>query len=133
MPQKIKLTGNLAVELKTIIAMTSIYCKDHHTKELDSHHGSTVCVDCNEFVKHAEQKLDRCVYGDKKPACKSCPIHCYRPEKREQARLIMRYAGPKMLFKHPILAIKHLIKSTKKFPNKIPTNLSNYHNRKRGK
>ncbi|TEW52876.1 nitrous oxide-stimulated promoter family protein [Psychromonas algicola] len=122
MRDKIKLTGNLAIELKTIIAMTDIYCRDHHsTKE---------CQSCEDFIEHAKLKLDRCVYGDKKPACKKCPIHCYKPDKREQARIIMRYSGPKMLFKHPLLAIKHLIKATKKFPATIPEGISNYHLRK---
>ena len=125
MQDKIKLTSNLAVELETIIAMTSIYCGDHHSQ--------AECQSCAEFIEHAKQKLDRCVYGDKKPACKKCPIHCYKPDKREQARIIMRYSGPKMLFKHPLLAIKHLIKATKKFPAIIPEGISNYHLRKNKK
>ena len=121
-----QLKGTLAVELKTIELMTVIYCKAHHQNGVDG-----VCDDCSAFIKHAEQKLDRCVYGELKPACKACPIHCYKPEQKEQARLIMRYSGPKMLFKHPILAIKHLIKANKPFPTKIPVGLSNYHQRKK--
>jgi len=124
MSKKIVLTANLAVELKTIIAMTSIYCRDHHKEGFED------CKTCEEFIDHAEKKLDRCVYGDNKPACKKCPIHCYKPEKREQAKLIMRYAGPKMILTHPILAIKHIIKAKKKFPKTIPTEISNYHKRK---
>ena len=116
------LTGHLAVELNTIRAMTTIYCKAHHQQ--------CVCEQCLALIKHAQQKLDRCVYGDKKPACKHCPIHCYKPQFRLQAQVVMRYAGPKMLFRHPLLAIKHLIKSTKRFPETIPTGLSNYHQRK---
>lgn len=125
MTNKIQLTGKLGVELKTIIAMTNIYCAAHHQGQ--------PCEQCADFTKHAEQKLDRCVYGEDKPACKKCPIHCYKPDKREQARLIMRFAGPKMLFKHPILAIKHLLKGMKKFPKTVPTGLSNYHLRKQNR
>lgn len=116
------LTGKLAVELRTIEVMTELYCQDHHNEN--------TCEHCRQFVAYAEQKLDRCVYGQNKPACKHCPIHCYKPEQKHQAQQIMRYSGPKMLFKHPILAIKHLIKSSKKFPEKIPTGLSNHHLRK---
>lgn len=122
MRDKIKLTGNLAIELKTIIAMTEIYCRDHHSIKEGQF--------CEDFIEHAKLKLDRCVYGDKKPACKNCPIHCYKPDTREQARIIMRYSGPKMLLKHPLFAIKHLIKATKKFPATIPKGISNYHLRK---
>ena len=42
-------------------------------------------------------------------ACKNCPVHCYKPEMREQIRIVMRWAGPRMLFYKPIAAIKHLL------------------------
>lgn len=118
----INLTGKLEVELKTIKKMTRLYCRQHH-RQID-------CERCHSFVEYAEKKLDRCVYGQDKPACKHCPIHCYKPEQKNLAKIIMRYAGPKMLIMHPILAIKHLLKSRKKFPVKVPTELSNYHLRK---
>jgi len=121
------LKKNLATEFKTIKAMTKIYCQAHHGTF------GNVCESCDSLIKHAHQKLDRCVYGDKKPACKACPIHCYRPEEKAKTQRIMRYAGPRMLFKHPILAIKHLIKAKKQFPDKIPHGLSNYHQRKKSK
>ena len=126
--QTSQLKGALAVELKTIKLMTIIYCQAHHQGCVCD---DDLCDDCAAFIKYAEQKLDRCVYGELKPACKTCPIHCYKPDQKEQARLIMRYSGPRMLMKHPILAIKHLIKANKQFPKKIPVGLSNYHQRKK--
>ena len=33
----------------------------------------------------------------------------YKPDKREAVREVMRYAGPRMLLKHPYLAIMHLL------------------------
>ena len=116
------LSGKLAVELNTIIIMTQLYCK--------AHHDTSLCQECKGLIGYAQQKLDRCVYGQDKPACKHCPIHCYKPDRRQQIQIIMRYAGPKMFFKHPILGIKHLIKSTKKFPTSIPNGLSNRQQRK---
>ncbi len=116
------LSGKLAAELKTITLMTGIYCQTHH-QDLN-------CTGCQSLISHAEKKLDRCVYGQDKPACKDCPIHCYKPIYREQTKVIMKYAGPKMLFKHPILTIIHLMKGRKKFPNKIPVGLSNQQKRK---
>ena len=46
MTNKIQLTGKLAVELKTIIAMTNIYCAAHHQGQ--------PCEQCADFIKHAE-------------------------------------------------------------------------------
>ena len=48
--------------------------------------------------------------GQKKPTCKKCPIHCYKPDMKEKMREAMRYAGPRMMWHHPIAAIRHLIR-----------------------
>lgn len=58
---------------------------------------------------YAEKRLDKCVFGEEKPACKQCPVHCYQPAKREEMKQIMRWAGPKMLWRHPILTLHHFI------------------------
>ncbi|MGF1754879.1 nitrous oxide-stimulated promoter family protein [Vibrio makurazakiensis] len=116
------LIGELATEYKTVIAMVHIYCADHHgTKEL--------CNDCRELLEYAETKLDRCPYGQAKPTCNKCPIYCYKPEPKEQMRLVMRYAGPRMLPKHPILAIRHLIHERRAIPEKPIKHASNRHQR----
>lgn len=81
--------------------MVGIYCKDHHGTR------NELCGDCERFLDYAEVRLDKCPYGDDKPTCSNCPIHCYKPEQRELARQIMRYAGPRMLLRHPILTISH--------------------------
>ena len=36
-------------------------------------------------------------------------IHCYKPELKKRMREVMRYAGPRMIFFHPITTIKHVI------------------------
>ena len=33
---------------------------------------------------YAQKRLDKCVFGEEKPACKQCPVHCYQPAKREE-------------------------------------------------
>lgn len=105
------LTGELAKEFKTIVAMTHIYCKDHH--------GSTsgLCTDCFEFTQFAEFRLAKCPFGQIKPTCKHCPVHCYKKDMKELARTIMVYSGPRMLLKHPILAIRHLLHDRKPVPS----------------
>ena len=39
---------------------------------------------------YADKRLDKCVFGENKPACKQCPVHCYQPAKREEMKQIMR-------------------------------------------
>ena len=121
-PKLILLEGHLATELKTITIMVTLYCRKHHATAL--------CDECQAIIEHAQQKLDRCVFGQQKPACKKCPVHCYKPNFKQQTRTIMKETGVKMLFIHPILAFRHLLKGLKKFPTPIPADLSNYHQRK---
>lgn len=118
------LPGQLGIEYKTIKAMVKIHCRAHHKPTT-----SVPCPECIEFLAYANEKLDRCPYGQNKPTCKKCPIHCYKKEQRQQAKAIMRYAGPRMLLKHPVLAIKHLIAEKRPVPTSIPNKTSNRHNR----
>lgn len=115
----------LGLEFKTIKAMVRIYCqKFHHTESRD------LCSECHDFLVYANEKLDRCPFGQEKPTCNKCPIHCYKPQQREQARAIMRYAGPRMLIVHPILAFKHLRAEKRDAPSEVPERASNRHQRK---
>ncbi|MDF6012760.1 nitrous oxide-stimulated promoter family protein [Vibrio harveyi] len=113
------LLGKLATEFKTVKAMVEVYCKDHHGTK------GELCAECRELLEYAEVRLDRCPYGEDKPTCNKCPIHCYKPEPKEQMRLVMRYSGPRMLLKHPILAIRHLVHEKREVPNKPAANASN--------
>jgi len=115
------LSGELLTEYKTVSAMMAIYCKRHHNS------GTGVCESCRELLIYAETKLDRCPYGQIKPTCNNCPIHCYKPEPKERMRLIMRYSGPRMLLQHPILAIRHLRHQKRKVPEQPKYNASNRH------
>ncbi|EPJ7086649.1 nitrous oxide-stimulated promoter family protein [Citrobacter amalonaticus] len=65
---------------------------------------------------YAQKRLDKCVFGEDKPACKQCPVHCYQPAKREEMKQIMRWAGPRMLWRHPILTVRHLIDDKRPVP-----------------
>jgi predicted amidophosphoribosyltransferase len=97
-------------ERSTIHAMISIYCHDFHGTQQE------LCADCARLYGYAMQRLDKCVFKGDKPTCLKCPVHCYKKELREQVWVVMRYAGPKMLMKHPILAFWHLIDGRRKTP-----------------
>ena len=88
-------------EKETVKRMIRLYC----SKKEKNH---AFCSECTELLLYAHARLERCPFGEKKKACKSCTIHCYKPDKREHMRKVMRYAGPRMLFYYPIAAIRHL-------------------------
>ncbi|WP_375749822.1 nitrous oxide-stimulated promoter family protein [Vibrio sp. HN007] len=118
--RKIKtvLEGELETEFRTVTAMMEIYCKKHHQS-------NKLCNECQELLTYAETKLDRCPYGEDKPTCNKCPIHCYKPEPKAQMKEVMIYSGPRMLFSHPILAIRHLRHEKRPVPEQPPVNMSN--------
>lgn len=97
-------------EEKTIAAMMDIYCRGHHGT-----HGE-LCDECSKVLAYASLRLSKCPFQENKPTCANCPIHCYRPDMRARMRAAMRYAGPRMLFRHPILAILHLLDGRRKAP-----------------
>ena len=61
-----------------------------------------------DLIVYAHKRLDGCKFGNEKPACKRCPIHCYKPDMREKIRDVMRWAGPRMMMYDPIAAFRHL-------------------------
>ena len=92
-------------ERESVIVQTMIkmYCVANHNSEV------TLCEDCESLSKYAEKRLLSCMYGEIKPVCKHCPVHCYSPVMREKMREVMRWAGPRMIFKKPVFAVVHII------------------------
>ena len=41
------------------------------------------------------------------------PAHRCRPDMRKKIREVMRFSGPRMIFHHPVMAVRHLIDSRK--------------------
>ena len=96
------LTGRLKREHQTLVLMTSIFCGDHHEKPTDD-----LCKHCAALMQYSETRLAKCPYGQAKPTCAKCPIHCYKKLQRDQVRQVMRYAGPRMPLRHPLHALIH--------------------------
>jgi predicted amidophosphoribosyltransferase len=90
-------------EERTIAAMVGLYCRDHHAG------GDALCEECTALLDYARKRLAHCRYGVDKPTCAHCPGHCYKPAMREQIRVVMRYSGPRMAQRHPLLAAAHLL------------------------
>ncbi len=89
-----------AHEKRTVRWMIEIYCRGRHGTRGD------LCETCRALWDYATLKLEKCPF-EKKPKCSDCRVHCYNPGHREAIRRVMRYSGPRMLFRHPIAAIRH--------------------------
>jgi hypothetical protein len=104
-------------EKRTVAAMVDIYCHAHHGT------ADTLCSECSLLLEYARCRLDRCPFGAAKTPCAKCPTHCFQPLMRTRIKAVMRYAGPRMLLRHPILAMLHqwdsLVKKTKRKRNGV--------------
>jgi hypothetical protein len=101
--------NQLKKERKTIETMIKMYCKNTHYPK------DEICEECLTLLEYANKRLDHCCFGENKPTCEKCPIHCYKPEMREKVRNIMRYAGPRMIYTHPIMGFRHIFKKLRKY------------------
>ncbi len=109
--------GALKREAQTIRSMIEIYCRAHHDE--DRSDKQQLCASCQELCDYALARLARCPFGQEKPVCAKCNVHCYKPEYRIRISEVMRFAGPRIMFKHPLLTVDHLWKSvTVKAPEK---------------
>jgi Nitrous oxide-stimulated promoter len=68
-----------------------------------------LCPACAALEQYSRQRVEACRFGQDKPTCAHCPVHCFRPTMRERIRAVMRYAGPRMALHHPYLALRHLL------------------------
>jgi hypothetical protein len=98
-------------ERRTVEAMIRLYC-------LAQHGNGRLCAECEALQDYAWQRLETCPFQAGKNTCAKCPVHCYKPEQRASIRAVMRYAGPRMLFRHPVLALFHLLDGLRKEPTR---------------
>jgi len=103
--------GVLEREKETIKRMVEIYCWKKH----GSRRGE-LCPECSKLLNYAFQRLDLCPFGEGKPTCKKCPVHCYRPDMRERVREVMKFSGPRLIIYDPFGWLFHEIKD--KFSSK---------------
>jgi len=92
-------------EIKTVSLMIDLYCRKNHGKEL--------CEECEKLKEYAVLRSMKCPFMETKTFCSNCKVHCYKPEMREKIREVMRFSGPRMIFHHPVMAVRHVIESKK--------------------
>lgn len=105
--KKNKIESKREREKRTVTLMIRLYCnKKHGTKK-------TLCPECRALTEYAVMRSDKCPFMESKTFCSNCRVHCYKPEMRERIREVMRFSGPRMITRHPIMAVRHLIESKK--------------------
>jgi hypothetical protein len=87
--------------------MIRMHCKDVHKPD------NILCEECSTLLKYAQERINQCRFGPTKPVCGKCKIHCYRPDMRGRIRTVMRNTGAKLILKHPLLAVFHLVDNFK--------------------
>ena len=95
--------SRLAREKRTVANMIAVFCRGNHGTY------AQLCPECEELHRYALCRLNRCPFGSDKPVCSKCPVHCYNSRMRYRVKAVMRYAGPRMLLRHPVLTIGHMI------------------------
>jgi hypothetical protein len=98
-------------EKELVSQMIALYCKKQH------HTTGTLCPECAALRDYARQRSEKCPFMESKTFCSNCKVHCYKPEMREKIREVMRFSGPRMIFHHPITAIRHVMESKKEKRN----------------
>lgn len=112
------LTRKERKDMQVLLRFTAVYCKVHHAgKRVGAEVGNDsdaplvpgrylVCGDCRDFLAYAIERRRRCPL-EPKPACKHCPVHCYRHDYRERVRTIMRFSGRYLLLRGRIDLLWH--------------------------
>lgn len=88
--------------------MILLYCRKQHGTPKDQ-----LCPDCAALDAYAQQRSEKCPFMEKKTFCSNCKVHCYKPDMREKIRAVMRFSGPRMLFVHPVPAVRHVIETAR--------------------
>ncbi len=88
-------------EKRIVAQMITLYARYHR-------HEPGIEQEMENLRVYCMARLEHCRWGEGKPACQHCQVHCYAPEKRERIRQVMRWAGPRMLWHHPGAVLWHL-------------------------
>jgi hypothetical protein len=68
------------------------------------------------LLGYAHQRLEVCPFQEQKPASNHCTAHCYARDMRSRIKDVIRYAGPRMLLRHPWLSLMHVREKFRAMP-----------------
>ena len=111
-----ELTGKQRNDLSLLCHFVGLSCRSRHGRErqvsLPAELSGLVrkplllCPDCAGLLEYAARRLRSCPL-DPKPACKKCPVHCYRSDYRERIREVMAWSGKRMILRGRLDLIRH--------------------------
>lgn len=105
-PDSSRVASKREREKRMVSEMIALYCRKRHGTR-----GGELCPECAELAEYARSRSDRCPFMETKTFCSNCRVHCYKPEMREKIREVMRFSGPRMIFHHPVAAVRHVIET----------------------
>ncbi|MGO8684752.1 MAG: nitrous oxide-stimulated promoter family protein [Thermoleophilia bacterium] len=118
--------GRRQREARTLRLMIALYCHDHHAAApIVGARGSqvaapaTLCPDCAALAIVCAGALEHCPYGANKPVCATVRCTAISPPGGKKSPRSLRYAGPRMLRRHPLLAVAHLRDSRRRLPDPV--------------
>ena len=86
------------------------YCKGNHAGRAKDAAG--MCPECRGAIEQTLARAEACPHGHE-GTCQDCATPCQRGEAQQRIKAIMRYAAPRMMFRHPLMALGYLRKKAK--------------------
>jgi hypothetical protein len=90
-------------EIKAVGLMIKLFCHGQHGRRKGQ------CPECHELLDYITKRLEKCPLQENKPKCSKCPVHCYKPDMRKKIKAVMKYSGPRTLYRYPILTGRHYL------------------------
>lgn len=90
-------------EIQLISQMIELYCCGKH----QGLYNENLCPECQKLMDYARLRIEHCPFMESKTFCNTCKVHCYAAKMRQKIKEVMRYSGPRMIFSHPIVCIRH--------------------------
>lgn len=91
-------------EKEILASMIEVYCRGN--KHI-SRSEKELCPSCRDLLDYSSLRVDKCPFMETKTYCANCHVHCYKQDRRDEIRQVMKYAGPRIVFKHPLMTIDH--------------------------
>lgn len=116
--QPLALTQKEQKDLRLLACFIECWCAAHHDDatrvSIENEVGIAplalrscrLCTECRGLLDYAIARRRACPL-DPKPACKDCPIHCYKPERRAEIRKIMRFSGRHLILRGRLDLLLH--------------------------
>lgn len=93
----------------TLLGLFKIYCAHEHADKAEGIENDSLCPSCRVSLDYSLERTLTCKLKGSGQLCSSCPVHCFEPDQRENIRKIMRFSGPRLIWKSPLLAIRYVL------------------------